>query len=282
MLKGLPASGKSTLARELVDSGNYIRVNRDDLRAMLHNGKWSGKNEDMIVAVEVAIAMDGLAKDKNVVIDDCNLNPKNENMWRAYAKGAGASFEVREIKTSVEDCIKRDITRNEKRVGRDVIVGMALQWNLFPRPDKGFVLCDLDGTLCDITHRLKYANGPEKDWKKFFEGIPDDTIHINTLELLNKYTEEGHRVIFISARPDTYRKETKEWLAKEYSQNYETLIMRRSNDKREDSIIKQEIYDRYFRDKYDVHCVIDDRPRVIRMWRANGLEVIDVGNGEEF
>ena len=31
-----------------------------------------------------------------------------------------------------------------------------------------------------------------------------------------------------------------------------------------------------------LHSVIDDRPSVIRMWKENGLNVIDVGNGEEF
>lgn len=37
MLKGLPASGKSTYAKELVlkSPGKYKRINKDDLRAMV-------------------------------------------------------------------------------------------------------------------------------------------------------------------------------------------------------------------------------------------------------
>ncbi len=58
--------------------------------------------------------------------------------------------------------------------------------------------------------------------------------------------------------------------------------MRRSGDKRPDTEVKQQIYDTYFKDKYNIAYVIDDRPSVIQMWRSNGLEVIDVGEGVDF
>ena len=46
MTKGLPASGKSTWAKQYLDDNpGTKRVNKDDLRAMLDNGKWSKRNE---------------------------------------------------------------------------------------------------------------------------------------------------------------------------------------------------------------------------------------------
>lgn len=55
MLRGLPASGKTTAARDLVrTSGNFGRINRDDLRAMLFESVWSGKREDIVVDAEKA------------------------------------------------------------------------------------------------------------------------------------------------------------------------------------------------------------------------------------
>ena len=48
MLRGLPASGKSTYAKELADKG-WIRVNKDDLRAMLNNSNWSKGNEKRVL-----------------------------------------------------------------------------------------------------------------------------------------------------------------------------------------------------------------------------------------
>ena len=47
MMKGLPGSGKTTRAMEmLAENPNGIkRVSKDDLRAMLDNGRWSGDAE---------------------------------------------------------------------------------------------------------------------------------------------------------------------------------------------------------------------------------------------
>ena len=53
MLRGISGSGKSTRAKELMlEHGNLVRINRDLLREMLHFGKWSGKNEGLVVDVE--------------------------------------------------------------------------------------------------------------------------------------------------------------------------------------------------------------------------------------
>ena len=41
ILKGLPASGKTTEAKRLVIEENFKRVSKDDLRAMIDNSKWS-------------------------------------------------------------------------------------------------------------------------------------------------------------------------------------------------------------------------------------------------
>lgn len=283
MLKGLPASGKSTRAKEIVSTGNYVRVNRDLLRTMLHFDKWSGQNEGTTVDMEKAIATAALVRGTSVVVDDCNLNHSNKDMWKEVAKSCNATFGVETIDTSMEECLKRDIGR-EKAVGSHVITNMALQYGLYPKPTKGFILCDLDGTLCDITHRLQYAKGETKDWAKFFSEIPNDSIRNDTVEMLLKYEDAGHEIIFVSARPDTYREQTEAWLEKSMRgyKLHKTLIMRKSSDTRDDVEVKQQMYDLYFKDKYPIETVIDDRPKVIRMWQANNVPVIDVGAGVEF
>lgn len=282
MLKGLPASGKSTRAAEIVKNGSYIRVNRDLIRTMLHFDKWSGRNEDLTVQMEKSIAASALSTGVNVVVDDTNLNPKNRTMWEDFATGFGVEFKVEEVKTPMWECVTRDLVR-DKAVGRAVIVNMALQYGLYPPTEKGFVLCDLDGTLCDIEHRLKYAKGEEKDWGKFFSGLSEDVLRGTTLAILEEYRAAGHKIIFVSARPENYREATELWLRKNLPADFqwETLIMRKANDKREDSIVKQQVLDTYFK-SYPVAMVIDDRPRVIAMWRKNGLNVTDVGPGIDF
>lgn len=283
MLKGLPASGKSTRAKEIVTTGNYVRVNRDLIRTMLHFDKWSGRNEEATVNAEKAIALDALIRGLSVVVDDCNLNHGNKDMWKELAKSANATFDVEKVDTSMEECLERDKGR-EKAVGRHVIVNMALQYGLYPKPALGFILCDLDGTLADITHRLHYAKGETKDWHKFFEEIPNDTLRDSTLDLILDYEKKGHEIIFVSARPDTYRWQTEAWLEKVLKGYpiHKTLIMRKASDTRDDTEVKQQMYDTYFKEKYPIEAVIDDRPKVIRMWRENGINVIDVGAGIEF
>lgn len=291
MLSGLPASGKSTRAKELVETGgNWVRVNRDLLREMLHCGKWSGRNEGVTVEVEKIVAINALKNGLNVVVDDTNLNPKNRDMWKSVADAAEAEFTTEKIMTHYSECVVRDSER-EKKVGRDVIVPMALQYGLYEKPAKGFVVCDLDGTLCDITHRLHFVKSPEdadgnvdfkKDWKSFFAGIHADEVRKDVRELVRSAVINGHEIILVSARPDTYRKETIEWLDRNLGIDYSALIMRKATDKRPDTEVKQEIFDTYFKDKYPIEVVIDDRPSVIRMWRANNLNVVDVGGGVEF
>jgi len=290
MLSGLPASGKSTRAKEIVEQGNWVRVNRDLLREMLHFGEYSGRHEGVVVDAEKILVKSLLLDGQNVVIDDCNLNPKNKEMWSSIAKAMEASFESKFVDTDYFQCLKRDILRGDKEIGRDVITRMALQYGLYPKPAKGFVLCDLDGTLADVRHRLgfvrpEYFKGPGdfvKSWKDFFENLGGDTMRHEVLSQVVARQDDGYEIILVSARPEKYKKETEKWLSDYPQLRYKCIIMRKDNDKRPDTDIKQQIYDTYFKGKYPIHCIFDDRPVVIRMWKSNGLDVVDVGGGVEF
>jgi hypothetical protein len=54
--------------------------------------------------------------------------------------------------------------------------------------------------------------------------------------------------------------------------------MRKTGDKRQDAIVKQEIYDTKIKGKYNILAVFDDRPQVCRMWHQNGLPLFKVGD----
>lgn len=282
MMKGLPGSGKSTKAKEIIEaSGNTVRVNRDLIRKMLHFGKWSGWNEDTVVETEQAIARQLLHDEQNVIVDDCNLNPKNEQMWKELARLEEAKFEINHIDTSWVDCVSRDEVRQES-VGAHVIKGMALQYGLVNPPKVGWILCDLDGTLCNLDHRLHFVKQEKKDWSGFFEGIPNDAVYAETRDKLLDYQNLGHKIIYVSARPDNYRKETEEWLKRNGCDIHFTLLMRSAQDSRKDVDVKRDILNKYFKDRTTIHAILDDRPSVIRMWREEGLNVIDVGKQIEF
>lgn len=271
-------------------SGNTIRVNKDLLRTMLHFDEWTGRNESLTRDAEQCLVREFLRCGINVIVDDTNLAVGNKELWRRLAEEMDAKFEHLNIDISLEECLERDWGR-ENGVGSDVIVQMAMRSGLVEKPEKGYVLCDLDGTMADIRHRLHLVN-PEwaekkgiefkKDWKGFFERIPQDTLRSDTYAMIKEFAESGYTIVFVSARPEDYREITKEWLNRFVEFKYLTLIMRKRGDKRPDTEVKQGILDSHFPHKEWIHKVVDDRPSVIRMWRENGLDVIDVGSGKEF
>ena len=281
LMRGLPGSGKSTKSAEIMkEGGNWVRVNKDLLRTMLHCDVFTGKNEDVTNNVAKAVAKSAIEQGKNVIIDDTNLNPRTLAAWDLFFKELGIESEVVDMDTPIGECLARDAMR-EKKVGKDVIIKMALQYKDFLKGEK-FVICDLDGTLCNIEHRLKYARGEQKDWGKFFAGIPEDTLRQDVVDqLVNTSLEHGARILYVSARPEKYRKDTEDWFEKNGVVGHYLLIMRPDNDTRDDTVVKKEIYDKYLKN-LDIVKVFDDRPKVIAMWRSLGLDVIDVGDGIPF
>lgn len=123
MLKGLPASGKTTLALEMVAVEKMKRISKDDLRVMLHGGKYSLETEDFVLDVRNAITKLAIEKGFDVVIDDTNLNPIHQEQLNFLAEAMGAGFNIINVNTSLDECIERDANR-EKPVGESVIRGM--------------------------------------------------------------------------------------------------------------------------------------------------------------
>lgn len=280
LLSGLPASGKSTYASELVNGGgNWVRVNRDLIRTMLHFDKWSGKKEDVTVQTERLAAKNALLDGYNVVVDDTNLGKSHLDMWKNVATERGVQFEHKHFDTDVWECIKRDANR-EKQVGRAVLLNMAMQYDLVPDL-KNIVVCDIDGTVADCEHLKHYLDGEKKDWGGFFSEMSKDEPRFEVYqEAMDTAVANNGELIFVSARPDNYRAVTEAWL-KYYGMDHLHLIMRPAGTKAPDTEVKQKILDKYLK-HYNIVKVFDDRPCVIRMWQENGLDVVDVGPGYEF
>lgn len=274
ILKGLPASGKSTWAKQKVKEGQgkWKRINKDDLRSMIDAGQYSSKNEDLVLRIRDDLLMRFLHEGCNVIVDDTNINPKHEEGIRKKIEnvyGQDVNIEVKEFDTDLETCIERDKNR-ENSVGEDVIRRMARQWkgifhhDYTPNPvytiSKPFaVICDLDGTLALIGNRSPYdASNCDKV----------DEINVAVEEVLVALYKQGYEIILLSGREEKYREVTERFL-KKYDVPYTILLMRQNNDNRKDSIIKKEIYEKYIQSNYNVFLVLDDRDQVVEMWRRD-------------
>ena len=140
VLRGLPGSGKSTVAQAIVDSdpSRWARVSKDDIRQMMvgPSGDLFRFVEDRAREVVVAktadeMAMSALRLGLDVVVDATNLTNKALNSWRITAMvvnrdGRGPVLICeRAVPTSVEECVVRDARRGARSVGRAVIERLA-------------------------------------------------------------------------------------------------------------------------------------------------------------
>lgn len=144
-----------------------------------------------------------------------------------------------------------------------------------------YIICDLDGTLADIKHREHHAQGARKNWKQFFEGIPDDAVAEVVADIVKHYAK-SHKIVFVTGRPEHTRENTVSWLRKHVPEikHYE-LFMRPDGDFRPDNIVKADIYDRQIEPLHGApFFVLDDRNKVVAMWRQKGLICLQVAEGD--
>jgi predicted kinase len=278
---GLPASGKTTWAREQCTNGDTVRVNRDDLRNMRGN-YWIPDQEGMITDWEVRCALMALNSGKSVIIDATNLNEKRRHQFCASLTALTTIpfvVNIKKFDTSVEECIKRDKERTEGKVGKKVILGMANQYGLRTKyPEYRFqaglptaIICDLDGTLAhNITGRGFY------DWLRVGEDEVDDMVN----RILDVHRVNGDKILIMSGRDGICLPQTAEWLG-ENNIEHDMLVMRSAGDQRKDSIVKKELFDLHIKDKYNVLFALDDRDQVVDMWRKElGIKCLQVNYGD--
>lgn len=139
------------------------------------------------------------------------------------------------------------------------------------------LIVDLDGTLADIRVRLIHLQGQKKDWKGFYKSIETDELHEWCREIIKRFSPD-HKILIVSGRIDDLKKDTELWL-KKFDVPYDQLHMRRSDDHRSDTVIKKEIFEKKIKDKFDVVFVLEDRQKVVDMWRGEGLVVLQCAEG---
>ena len=131
------------------------------------------------------------------------------------------------------------------------------------------VIVDMDGTLADKITDRKFS-----DWERVGEDVPYDDI-IDLVYILEKV----YRILVVSGRMEAAREPTRKWLRK-YAVPYDCLYMRANGDFRSDEIVKEEIFHNEIEPHYDVKFVIDDRNKVVKMWRRIGLRCLQVQEGD--
>ncbi|OFZ52319.1 MAG: hypothetical protein A2381_13730 [Bdellovibrionales bacterium RIFOXYB1_FULL_37_110] len=131
---------------------------------------------------------------------------------------------------------------------------------------KKAIIVDLDGTLVRMEHRVFLVRQNPPDWKNFMEQIPADKVNHWCHELLEAFSLRGYKIIIITGRGERFDHLSKKWLA-DHHIAYDGYYSRKSKDRRDDALVKKEIYLDKIKDHYEVLFVLDDRLSVVKMWR---------------
>jgi len=249
MLRGLPASGKSTYAKQLIsmNPGKYKRVNRDSLRLMFAE-EFKDSNEKFVLRVRDQIIDQSLEEGFSVIVDDLNLSAKHEARIKSVvrnraevkivddflqvpldellARNTGRDAQVPEkvIRDLYAQFVSKDVTKEEK----------SRIWN-FKKDERKYlpynpdlpdcVIFDMDGTLAIMNGRNPYGcEGIETD-------LPNEPV-IRMLRMLQDLDEGSLHtpdVFIVSGRSEDCRQETLNWLfTYDIKIPHFNLIMRRS------------------------------------------------------
>ena len=150
--------------------------------------------------------------------------------------------------------------------------------------NKKTIIFDLDGTLANIDVRKKLATKPngKLDWDIFFDSdnIKLDVPNEPVVKMAQMFAEDGFTIIIFSGRSDKTKDSTRYWLTHNIIP-FHKLVMRdsKTNHFTPDDILKKDMLDKHV-DINDVFLVVDDRDKVVKMWRDLGLNTFQVAPGD--
>lgn len=279
ILTGLPASGKSTWAKEFISKNpDYRRINKDDIRNMVINGAYSYDSENQILEIRNFIIENYLKNNLSVIVDDTNFNQKHINTLSNIANKYNATIEIKEFNISLEESVRRDSARGKASVGKDVIFDL---WNKYIKPKRPVIqynelledaiIVDIDGTISD-----KFPGRGPYDYNLVDLDSPKENI-IKLIQIL----ETNYKIIFVTARENSCYEKTQNWINLHCNLiNDYILLMKQENDDRKDFIVKEEIYNNEIKDKFNIIAVFDDRDVVVDLYRNKlGLTCLQIDYG---
>lgn len=150
------------------------------------------------------------------------------------------------------------------------------------------IVCDIDGTIADLSHRLYYIQGDNKDWEKFFNEVDKDKPIEGIIDILYHLVGSGeYRVVFCTGRNEVCEEKTKDWCRDNVyhscaDDSHYDYLMRKQNDYRPDTEVKPELLEQYLKDNPDdeVAFILDDRNSMVKKWRELGFTCLQVCEGD--
>ena len=148
---------------------------------------------------------------------------------------------------------------------------------------KNTVIFDLDGTIALVDKRREASKLPDgkMNWDEWFNpsNIKLDEPNEPVIKMAQLFAEDGFNIVILSGRSDKTERTTRSWLSRNRVP-FHKLVMRphKTMNFVPDEILKKDMLDKHI-DIDDVFLVVDDRQKVVDMWRDLGLNTFQVAPG---
>ena len=213
MMIGLPASGKSTIAKQISESEGAMIVSSDEIRKEMGDENDQTNNEKVFKEAEKRLK-EYLSQGKDVIFDATNINYKRRRDWlNRFNK-----FDIEKIAvlvaTTYEECLERNDKR-KRRVPEGVIERMYFNFYVpqyyegfddikivYNSIDRDYIINELDGlddieqdnphhTLSVLEHCKRTGELLEnEDYDLWLAGLLHDIGKLETKTFINAKGEE--------------------------------------------------------------------------------------------
>lgn len=282
MLVGPAGSGKSTLAQGWTSMG-YTYINQDT-QGIAHRNMFDT----------------AVFEQKNIIVDRMNFNKIQRERYLSVARSHGYQIEIIVLHQSYAVCLERMLQREnhptiaDERSARAALHTFFTKYErvtddeadvvrrIWPDGEKpSAIVCDLDGTLCDVTHRRHFVQREgKKNWPGFFAGISNDPVNNWCADILDSM-KDRFAIVYCSGRGQEHEQVTRTWFANNIAPEIapSNLFMRHRGDSRQDYLVKEIILDFEILTRFKPHFMIDDRKQVVDMWRSRGFVCLQCDEG---
>lgn len=280
---GPPGSGKSTFSIRYAKETGASYINQDSQKKG-----------------HLGLFLDAIEKGDSIIVDRMNFDKSQRNRYIKPAREAGYYVIIKVIHEPRKVCFDRMLKRENHETIKnksDANSALNLFFSKYERPTQDeadqvdfiysqgekdlAVICDLDGTICDLKDRLRHVRKPQgekKNWKAFFEELENDQPHDWCKAIIDSM-DNRYPIVFASGRPDDYENKTRVWLEK-YGLPTTHLYMRCRGDHRQDFIAKEIILDFEILTRFKPFFFIDDRKQVVDFWRSRGYTCLSCADGD--
>lgn len=134
-----------------------------------------------------------------------------------------------------------------------------------------WAIFDLDGTLCDTSHRDHLVQGKDRDWDRFNALCPLDPPRPAEVALARSWLKAGNQLAILTGRTAGYWEVTRHWLY-DHGIHYHMLGMRPNGDFRPSEVFKREWYEDFVKLVGEQALfTVEDRDKMVKFWRDLGV-----------